>query len=129
MKASTKNLLIGAVVVALLVGAVLYARRAFSEGFADGSLPTFTLYYANWCPHCKTVKPLYEQWMKKNGNTMSVNGKTVSLAIVEEKEKNPSDKAPVKGYPTFILNNGGQYTECRGSRDPSGWEGWLKTNV
>lgn len=129
MKSSTKYLLIGAIIIALAALAVVYTTGKVAEGFFDGSSSTFTLYYAEWCPHCKTVKPLYEQWMTKNGNTMTANGKSVKLAIVEEKEMTPAQKATVKGYPTFMLEGGGQSTECRGARDASAWERWLKTNV
>ena len=125
MKSSTKYLLI-----ALFVGvvALVYLNsRSSSEGFADGSAPTFTMYYANWCPHCKDVKPMFEQWMTKNKNQMTVNGKTVTLQLVEESSK--KDSAPVKGYPTFLLNKDGKYTEFNGSRDPSGWESWMSSNV
>jgi thiol-disulfide isomerase/thioredoxin len=125
MKSSTKYLLI-----ALFVGivALVYLNnRSCSEGFADGSTPSFTMYYASWCPHCKDVKPVFEQWMMKNKSQLTVNGKPVNLHLVEESSK--KDDAPVKGYPTFLLNKDGKYTEFNGSRDSSGWEKWLSSNV
>ena len=122
-------MVVGVSVIIVIVMVFLYFYNSSPEGFEDASRPVFTLYYAEWCPHCKTVKPLYKNWMQKNNGTLTVNGKNIKLTIVEEKEKDASDKAPVRGYPTFILNNGGKYSECKGSRDPSGWESWLSSNV
>ena len=52
---------IGYVVVGILVVYGLYKLFSRYEGFSSGN--TFTLYYADWCPHCKTVKPAFESWM------------------------------------------------------------------
>lgn len=125
MKSSTKYLLIAFFVG--VIALVYLHRRSCSEGFADDSAPSFTMYYASWCPHCKDVKPVFEQWMLKNKSVLTVNGKPVKLQLVEESSK--KDSAPVKGYPTFLLNKDGKYTEFNGSRDSSGWESWLSSNV
>ena len=125
MKMKTKQIYIG---LAILVGLgflyYMFGMKRIS-GFEDGQ--TFTLYYASWCPHCKDVKPVFEQWMMKNNSQLTVNGKPVNLHLVEESSK--KDDAPVKGYPTFLLNKDGKYTEFNGSRDASGWEKWLSSNV
>jgi len=122
MKANTKYLLILLASIALL-GALFYMSYS-SEGFEDS--PSFTMYYADWCPHCKTVKPIFEEW-KKNGS-MTVNGKEVRLSMVESSD-NKDKSVPVKGFPTFLLKTGGAYKEFSGDRTPSGWESWLKENM
>ena len=99
------------------------------EGFASGS-DEFVLYYADWCPHCKTVKPVFKNWGAEKGS-IQVNGKTV-LVKMYEADTNPEEikKADVKGFPTMILHKAnGQKVEFEGDRSPSGWESWLKAHL
>lgn len=121
MKVKTNHIYIGfGVLLALLFLYYMFGMKRIS-GFEDGQ--TFTLYYASWCPHCKDVKPVFEQWMESKGGSMQVNGKTIKLAIVEESEMPAS--AGVKGFPTFKLNN----KECDVARNPAAWEQWLNANA
>jgi thiol-disulfide isomerase/thioredoxin len=112
--------------VVLYLARVLIKTHNSPEGFS-GPSPTFTLYYADWCPHCKTIKPLFSSW-SKNGHVM-VKGKRVNLAMVEESQM--KDKSvPVKGYPTLLLQTtDGTFVEFSGDRSPNGWESWLSQNV
>ena len=116
----------GYVVVGILVVYGLYKLFTLSEGFGSGSSgssgSTFTLYYADWCPHCKTVKPAFESWMSKQ---------TLVTAKMYEADKDSVavQAAGVKGFPTFQLTKGdGSVVECN-ARDPSGWEAFLKENM
>jgi len=122
------NILMYAVVAVV----VLYSIRIYmkymgmSEGFSDSN-PSFTLYYADWCPHCKTVKPLFKDWSKSG--FVTINGKRVELAMIEESQ-NKDKSVPVKGYPTMLLKTAdGEFVEFSGERSPSGWESWLAQNV
>lgn len=118
MKSMLKNIayaLLGAIV---LYG--LYKLLTTSEGFSSGN--TFALYYADWCPHCKTVKPAFESWMSKQ---------TMVRAKMYEADKDSAavKAAGVKGFPTFQLTKqDGSVVECS-ARDPSGWEAFLKENM
>ena len=118
MKSMLKNIayaLLGAIV---LYG--LYKLLTTSEGFSSGN--TFALYYADWCPHCKTVKPAFESWMSKQ---------TIVTAKMYEADKDSAavKAAGVKGFPTFQLTKGdGSVVECS-ARDPAGWEAFLKENM
>jgi len=131
MKAATRNTLI----LILLVGVsiLMYIRYTNSgpvglrfEGFE--SAPTFTMYYADWCPHCKTLKPVFKEWSKKGSTT--IGGKTVFLEMVEV-DTNPEKVKgkPVKGYPTILLEQNGKFTEFDGDRTAAGWESWLAKNL
>ena len=118
-------LLVGGAVV-LLLALVWYFRGSVfgNEGFAGGDAPSFTLYYADWCPHCKDVAPVFKEWAK-NG-TVNVGGKTVFVSAVEEKSIPADMKEKVKGFPTFIFSKGGSTVEYSGSRDAAGWEAFIK---
>jgi len=125
----TKNQKYMAAAAVVLIILFMYRRSIMSlfgarEGFTDAAA-SFTMYYADWCPHCKTIKPVFSDWSKSG--SITVNGQPVALAMVEESKK--ADDAPVKGYPTFIMKKGGQYTEYSGDRSPAGWEAWLKQNL
>jgi len=94
------------------------------DGFSN--VPTFYLAYASWCPHCKNVKPIFEDWSKSGSTT--VNGKTVNLVMVESEDPKMKN-LPVKGYPTLLLENNGKFTECDSDRSVSGWESWLESKL
>jgi thiol-disulfide isomerase/thioredoxin len=128
MRAAARNTFI--LILLLGVTILMYIRYLHpdgSEGFE--SAPTFTMYYADWCPHCKTIKPVFKDW-SSNGST-TVAGKTVFLSMVEA-DSNPEKMkgVPVKGYPTFLLKTAdGQFKEFDGERTPAGWEDWLSNNL
>ncbi len=127
MKTSTRN----SVSIALLVAVVIlmfirYVSPAGPDGFQ--SAPTFTLYYADWCPHCKTIKPVFEEWSKKG--SVVVGGKTIFVEMVEaDKNADKLKGKPVKGYPTFLLETNGAFKEFDGDRTAAGWESWLSQNA
>jgi len=106
---------------------IRYLHPDGSEGFE--SAPTFTMYYADWCPHCKTIKPVFKDW--SSTGSMTVKGKTVFLSMVEA-DTNPEKLkgVPVKGYPTFLLQTAdGKFKEFDGDRTPEGWKAWLENNL
>ena len=129
MRSSTKYFLIllAAAAVLLLVAVVGKPAEGFSGGGAG--VDTFTLYYADWCPHCQTVKPTFKSW--SSAGSTKIGGKTVFLQMVEA-DTNPEKLKgkPVKGYPTFLLEKAdGQFKEFDGDRTPAGWAQWLAKNV
>jgi thiol-disulfide isomerase/thioredoxin len=125
MKLMTRRILMGAIILALVLLGYWYFKS--SEGFEGAD--TFTLYYADWCPHCKTIKPVFSEWSSKK--SIEVKGKTVFLSMVEaDTEPEKVSAAGVKGYPTFMLKKAdGTSVEFNGERSPSGWESWLKSNL
>jgi len=126
------TLIVGVVGAILLLLGVIYSQRigVRIDGFSSGAgADTFTLYYADWCPHCQAVKPAFKSWSSKGSTT--VKGKTVFLEMVEA-DTNPEKLKgkPVKGYPTFLLEKAdGSYKEFDGERTPAGWQQWLAQNL
>jgi thiol-disulfide isomerase/thioredoxin len=61
-----KLIFLGVAVLALLAYVV---REGFTlnnvQGFQNASEYTFTMYYADWCGHCKKAKPEMEELVKK----------------------------------------------------------------
>ena len=125
----TKFLYLVGIVIGLLV--LLRFIQSSKEGFADvpKGADTFTLYYADWCPHCKTVKPAFQEWAK-NG-FVTVAGRNVACRMVQpEKEPEKAAGKEIKGYPTFLLETAdGKTVEHQGERTPDGWMKFLENNL
>ena len=125
-----RALWIGLAVVGLLV-LLRFISTSSSEGFTDSlkGADTFTLYYADWCPHCKAVKPAFQDWAK-NG-FVSVAGRNVKVRMVEpEKEPEKATTKEIKGYPTFMLETAdGKSVEYQGDRSPDAYMAFLEENL
>jgi thiol-disulfide isomerase/thioredoxin len=126
MKVNYKYIL-GAVVILVL----LCLKMSSYEGFASGA-DSFVLYYADWCPHCQTVKPIFDKWGAAKGS-VQVNGKTVFVSKVEADAAGSKEKMAgknIRGYPTFMLEKAdGKVVEYNGSRDETGWMNFLKEQI
>ena len=69
---------------------------------------TATLYMfgTSWCPHCKTAKPIWDDYVSNNDNLKVGNYDILFKSVDCDAEKNIADKFNVKGYPTFKLERG-----------------------
>jgi thiol-disulfide isomerase/thioredoxin len=120
----TYNKTTGFLIAALVILALLaiYFGTSQISGFADGSgEKTFYMVYADWCPHCQTVKPSMQKFKEdvSSGAVAELKGKSVNVELIDGESKNPElDKLPpVKGYPTFFLKNGSDVQEYKGPRE------------
>ena len=101
-----------------------------TDGFANMGTPagTFTLYYADWCPHCKTVKPEFEAFA--GSGYMTVNGKNIAVKLIEESNKAAMAGKEIKGFPTILYETAaGETVEYSGPRNKDGWMSFLKKTV
>ena len=72
-------------------------------------------FYADWCPHCKTAKPIWEE-LKTEYQDKNINGHTLVFTEVNcSNETAEVDKLMnqynVEGYPTIKLIKDGQVIE------------------
>ena len=96
------------------VVAVVYM---FMPRWFKSNLPkrSFTLYYADWCGHCKAIKPIFDSF--------SFLG--VEMRAIEDKENN---EYPVKGFPTFVFTSStGWSIEYSGERSARAWTAFLRS--
>ena len=118
----TKFIYLVGIVIGLLV-LLRFIQSSSQEGFADAIQPAdvFTLYYADWCPHCQAVKPAFKEF-GKNG-FVNVAGRQVAVRMVQpEKEPEKAVGKSIKGYPTFMLETSeGKTVEYQGDRTPDGY--------
>ncbi|CRL04106.1 CLUMA_CG017219, isoform A [Clunio marinus] len=64
------------------------------------------MFYANWCGHCKNLKPKYEEAAIK---MKSKNIAGMLAALDATKEREIGNKFDVKGYPTLKYFENGEY--------------------
>jgi thiol-disulfide isomerase/thioredoxin len=103
--------------------------NVFSENFnSNTSNAVFTMYYADWCPHCQAAKPEFKKMMKYNNKKFG--NKTLELVMVDC-EKNPelAEKEGVEGYPTFIYKEGDKKEVYSGERNEMGFIEYLKEKI
>lgn len=124
--------LLGGTVLVLVLIRYLYMREGFTG--SAGPISTegadiFSLYYVDWCPHCKSVKPAFEDFAK-NG-FVTVAGKNVKVRAVEcEKQSELAAGKPIKGYPTLLLETaGGKTVEYQGDRTPEAYMQFLEEQL
>ena len=91
----------------------------FKESTKDGKV--FTLFYANWCGHCKNVKPTWETAAKQ----VNVNDET-KMVMVDLGDKDDLAQEQlrkeynIRGYPTIVdLEGGKQIGDYTGDRSVS----------
>jgi thiol-disulfide isomerase/thioredoxin len=131
---NTKYMMVIGVVILVLVFVHIIARGqdvelAGSEGFQGGSGagPRFVMYYADWCPHCQSVKPAFQEFVSSG---FSDAGKKVAVEMVEEKSIPAEVKSTIQGYPTFVLYKAdGSTVEYHGARDVSAMKDFIGQNM
>jgi thiol-disulfide isomerase/thioredoxin len=120
--------------IGIVIGLLVLLRfiQSSNEGFTgsgEGGADTFTMYYADWCPHCQSVKPAFNEWAK-NG-FVTAGGRSVKVSAVQpEKEPEKVVGKNIKGYPTFILETAeGKVVEFKGERNPAGYMKFLEEEL
>jgi len=78
-----------------------------------------TMFYAPWCGHCKTLKPLFEEAAQKT------KGKYILSKVDCTVENDLCTKFSVRGYPTVIFFKNGNKKEYDGPRTTDGIISWL----
>lgn len=80
-------------------------------GETGGKNVQLYLFKVDWCPHCKSAKPIFDDVEKElKGNP--INGYTVTFKTVDcEAEPDMADKFKIEGYPTIKLVKDGEVIE------------------
>ena len=113
------------------LGYYFVSKTNFSrQGFQSGSgRNEFVLYYAEWCPHCKTTVPEFDKMGA--GGTATVNGKSVHF-VKYEADANPEvmKAKNIQGFPTLRFETAeGKTIEYKGSRDAEGFLKFLEEQL
>jgi len=121
------KLWIGLVLFAVLAGFIYYyyirpemnaKYKANSEhviGDQANNEAELLFFYADWCPHCKTAKPIWND-LKTEYDNKTVNGYRIVFTEVNCSEETAEvdkmmNQYNVEGYPTIKLIKDGQVIE------------------
>lgn len=118
------------VVVAGLLGYMYMNRSSNLESFQVPAPQqnTFTMYYADWCGHCKKAKPDFEQFVAKS--PVDINGVPHVIRMVSPEKQPEEAKRKLNGFPTFILDTtDGQSIEYKGERTMDGYLKFLNDSL
>ena len=100
--------------LALILLALVY-KTFLKEGFESTceELPSklnkdkqLVLFYANWCSHCKTMKPLWDDASQEVGNEKMIK---VDVGEGTSEQKKMMEKYDVQGFPTILVFENGEY--------------------
>ena len=125
-----------ALAVVVLVLLILFGKYPdyfkMKQGFQDvgaPSTPTFTMFHAKWCGHCKEAAPAFKDFM--GDGTLNLGDQTVNVEMVDADGGSPKLKAfKVVGYPTFCLQTpDGKITHYQGTRDTAGYLAFLNKEL
>lgn len=94
--------------------------------------------YANWCGHCKSLKPEWAKMKNELKSKMKNMGYHIKFIEIEESEENKLAKFKTKypdlnvnGFPTIFKHTGGDLEYYTGSRTADAMASWAlgeKTN-
>jgi thiol-disulfide isomerase/thioredoxin len=90
-------------------------RENIPKDQSSNKTATLMLFYVDWCPHCKTAKPVWDD-LKSEYENKTINGYTIVFTEINcttesnEVEK-MMDKYNVEGFPTIKLLKDGQIIE------------------
>jgi thiol-disulfide isomerase/thioredoxin len=147
LSGNSKNILIALVVIAALGGLIYYMiqndmipglKKFFSGsqgvtpapdgiGANDDKVAQLYLFKVDWCPHCKTAKPVFDE-VEKELNGHQINGYTVVFKTVDcEGEPDMADKFKIEGFPTIKLVKDGEVIEYDAKPDKEKIQEFLST--
>lgn len=134
------------IICVLMLGLFLYYyKKNIMEGFTEngehdmmksnsGKNADIYLFYANWCPHCKEAKPIWENF-KSEYEKKQINGYKLTFHDIDCSTDTPEssslmDKFSVEGFPTIILQKeGGQPTTFDSNPSKESLEDFVNSNL
>lgn len=114
-KLSAVNLVLAAILLAVVFGSVFKGTKQLNEGLSNDK--EFVLVHMNGCGHCKTLMPEWKSAAKANNTG-------ISMRAVEMNEGDGPElckKHNITGFPTMILlENGKKIADYNGERNKDG---------
>lgn len=113
---------------------VTYKHNSEGPGTdSSGRTAELMLFYVDWCPHCKTAKPEWEE-VKSEYEGRTVNGYKIIFTEVNCTDENGEieklmNKYKIEGYPTIKMLKDGQVIEFDAKPTKSTLEKFINTVV
>lgn len=144
----TPNVIIGIIILILFIAISIYCYKKFvaptmSASYkanrepVDGSKSNnnktaeLMLFYVDWCPHCKTAKPIWEE-LKSEYQEKTINGYKIIFTDINCTTESPDiesmmNKYKIEGFPTIKLLKDGQVIEYDAKPSKATLEQFLNT--
>lgn len=104
-------------------------KKKITENFYSSpsvSRASFTMFGVDWCPHCVSTKPKFEEL----GSRQTIGKCEVEFKYVNpEKDIAAAQGYEIEGYPTFYLEKAGKKIKYTGSRDSVGIISFLQKEL
>lgn len=102
-----------------------------SSSSSNGKQAELLLFYVDWCPHCKTAKPAWDE-IKAQYENKTINGYTVIFTEINCTEETAEveemmNKYSIEGFPTIKLLKDGQIIEYDAKPTKSTLDQFLNT--
>ena len=106
-------------------------REHNSEDQLSNKTANLMLFYVDWCPHCKTAKPEWNE-LKEEYDGKNINGYTIVFEEYNCTTESPEigdliQQYKIDGYPTIKLVKDGQVIEYDAKPTKSTLEQFLTT--
>ena len=130
-----------ACVAILAMISYFYVTKSGFQGFQNpvdtNANHEFIMYYATWCPHCKTALPDFEKFAETG---ITVAGQPIKISKYDNASEDPVDKKAfedakakgldIKGFPTFVLITAdGKTYEHKGERNTAAYIKFLNETL
>jgi thiol-disulfide isomerase/thioredoxin len=131
-----------AVVIVLATIAYFYTKNSgfmVKQGFQNAvdAKHEFIMFYAEWCPHCKTAMPDFDKLAE---SSITVAGQPIKISKYDNASEDPVHKkafedikakgVDVKGFPTFVLITAdGKTVEHKGERNIAAYTKFLNDTL
>lgn len=124
-KLSKMYIIISIAAITILCGFIYYffvMKKTKSVAFQPVSSESFVnneaelmFFYADWCPHCKTAKPIWEEIKEENENNL-INGHKIQFTEINCTTETPEvedlmNKFNIESFPTIKLIKDGEIIE------------------
>lgn len=109
-------------------GSRLYEESLPTPNDLDAKTARFIMFYANWCPHSRDVKPKWDSLKKVIDDTKEKFGnRSVSIERVDcEAHQAKCSRYRVDSYPTYKLETNEKVYEYQGAPNVTLWKTFLK---
>ena len=108
----------------MIIFIIIIYNNNNSENFINNNA-VFTMYHAEWCPHCKAALPDFKNVIKNNKNN-NIKCKEVEQEDPEFNSLDPKIKDLIEGFPTYIYSKGKMNEVYTGDRDETSILNFLK---
>jgi thiol-disulfide isomerase/thioredoxin len=142
----TPNVIIGIVVLILFIAISIYCYKKFvsplmgtsykanrepTDGSSTNKTAELMLFYADWCPHCKTAKPIWDE-LKTEYQDQTIHGYKMIFTEINCTNESPDvesmmNKYKIEGFPTIKLLKDGQVIEYDAKPSKATLEQFLNT--